>query len=166
MKQTPDRSTKEVLLRAPPARVWKAITDARQFGSWFGVTFPGPFVAGAALVGSIVPTTVDEAVARSQRPYTGRTFEITVEAIEPMRRFAFRWHPFAIEPGVDYSAEPTTLVEFLLEPKGEDTQLTIVESGFDRIPLERRAKAFSANEGGWVAQTQLLTKFLVRPAGG
>ena len=155
-----DRIEKKVLLRAPVERVWSAISDARQFGLWFGVAFDGPFVAGRPLTGRIVPTTVDAEVARLQKPYEGFAFEIVVDRIEPMRLFSFRWHPYAMEPGVDYSKEPMTLVSFTLEEVEGGTQLTISESGFDRIPLARRAKAFTANEGGWSKQIELIAVYV------
>ena len=157
---TPDRIEKKILLRAPLERVWHAIADADQFGTWFGVAFDGPFVAGARLTGRITPTRVDPEVAELQRPHEGKAFEFTVDRIEPMRRLAFRWHPSAVEPGVDYSKEPTTLVVFELEKVPGGTLLTISESGFDQIPLERWAKAFAANEGGWAKQTTLIEKYL------
>jgi uncharacterized protein YndB with AHSA1/START domain len=160
---TTDRIEKRILLRAPIDRVWRAISDASQFGTWFGVAFDGPFVAGARMKARIVPTKVDAEVAASQKQYEGMPFEVAVEGIEPMHLFSFRWHPFAVEPGVAYDSEPTTLVAFVLEEVPGGTQLTITESGFDRIPLERRAKAFSANEHGWEAQTRLIGKFLAFP---
>jgi uncharacterized protein YndB with AHSA1/START domain len=159
-----DRIEKNVLLNAPLARVWRALTDAREFGRWFGVEFDGPFVAGAPLRGVIAPTQADAEVAKMQQPYAGKPFDITVERIEPQRLFSIRWHPYAIEPGVDYSKEPTTLVTFTLEEQPNGVLLTVTESGFDTIPLERRAKAFSANEGGWVLQMTLIEKHLARPA--
>jgi uncharacterized protein YndB with AHSA1/START domain len=161
-----DRIEKRVLLRAPRDRVWRAISDAKQFGSWFGVEFDGPFVAGARLTGRITPTKVDAEVAKSQEPYAGRAFECTIERIEPMRLFSFRWHPFAIDPSVDYSKEPTTLVVFELEEAAGGTELRITESGFDKIPLERRAKAFAANDGGWTAQAKLIEKYLAAAGNG
>ncbi|HWI26175.1 MAG TPA: SRPBCC family protein [Stellaceae bacterium] len=161
-----DRIEKQILLKAPRERVWQAIADARQFGLWFGVAFDGPFVEGARLTGKIVPTTVDPEVAKLQAPHAGAKFEITVDRIEPMRRFSFRWHPFAVDPGVDYAQEPMTLILFELEAVEGGTRLTITESGFDRIPLARRAKAFTANEGGWEKQTQLIAKYLAQPAKG
>jgi uncharacterized protein YndB with AHSA1/START domain len=157
-----DRIEKEVLLRAPLARVWRAISDAKEFGSWFGVKFDAPFAPGVKLRGVVVPTTVDEEVAKAQKPYEGKPFEITVEQMEPERLFSFRWHPYAMEPGVDYSLEPTTLVAFTLEKTAEGIMLTITESGFDQIPLARRAKAFSANEGGWSKQVELIEGYLVQ----
>jgi uncharacterized protein YndB with AHSA1/START domain len=159
-----DRIEKHVWLSASPARVWKALTDAKEFGDWFGVKFDGPFVAGAPVRGVIVPTKADPEIATMQEPYAGKTFEITVDRIEPQRLFSFRWHPYAIEPGIDYSNEPTTLIVFTLEEKPNGVLLTVVESGFDQIPLDRRAKAFTANEGGWEKQMTLIEKHLARSA--
>ena len=157
---TPDHIEKRIVLRAPRERVWRAISDPTQFGSWFGVEFDGPFVAGTRLTGRIRPTTVDAEIARRQEPYAGTAFEVHVDRIEPMRLFSFRWHPYATDAAVDYSKEPTTLVVFELEDVPGGTGLTITESGFDRIPIERRAKAFEANEGGWTAQMTLIEKYL------
>ena len=160
-----DRIEKTILLDAPRERVWRAISDAAQFGMWFGVAFDGPFVEGARVTGKMVPTKVDAEVAKMQEPFRGHPFEFFVERIEPSRRFAFRWRPFAIEPGVDYSAEPMTLVEFLLEEAEGGVLLKISESGFDGIPLARRAKAFAANEGGWTKQALLVAKYLATQSG-
>jgi uncharacterized protein YndB with AHSA1/START domain len=156
----PDAIEKEVFLRAPRARVWRAISDSKEFGAWFGVEFDAPFAVGAALTGRIVPTRVDAAVAASQEKYRGAAFEISVETIDAPNLFAFRWHPFAVEKGVDYAKEPTTLVVFRLEDAAGGTHLTITESGFARIRLERRARAFAANDGGWAAQTALIAKYI------
>ncbi len=164
MTTNTDRIEKKVLLRGSRERVWRAISDSRQFGSWFGVEFDGPFLAGTGMTGRIVPTTVDAEVAKSQKPYEGKAFTISIDRVEPMRFFSFRWHPFAVEPGADYSKEPTTLVAFELEEVSGGTMLTITESGFDRIPLERRAKAFASNEQGWTAQTKLIEKYLALSA--
>jgi uncharacterized protein YndB with AHSA1/START domain len=155
-----DRIEKEVVLRAPLDRVWKAISDADEFGRWFGVRFDGPFVAGESVTGVITPTTVDEDVARAQEPHAGKSDTWQIVAVEPQRRLAFRWHPYAVESGTDYSQEPTTLVEFTLEKAAEGVLLRIVESGFDAIPAERRATAFESNSEGWEAQTQLVRKYL------
>jgi len=157
---TTDRIEKKIVLRAPRERVWNAISDAKQFGTWFGVEFDGPFVAGTHMKGRMTPTKVDRDVAKMQEPYAGKAFDCTIDRIEPMTLFSFRWHPFAIEPDVDYSKEPTTLVVFRLEEVADGTQLTITETGFDKIPLERRAKAFAANDGGWTKQIELIAKYL------
>jgi uncharacterized protein YndB with AHSA1/START domain len=155
-----DRIEKEVLLRAPLERVWRAISNADEFGRWFGVRFDGPFVPGAAVTGVITPTTVDDEVARAQEPHAGKADTWEIVAVEPQRRLAFRWHPYAVESGTDYSQEPTTLVEFTLDESADGVLLRIVESGFDAIPADRRASAFEANSEGWAAQTRLVQKYL------
>jgi uncharacterized protein YndB with AHSA1/START domain len=157
---TSDRIEKEVVLRAPLERVWRAISDADQFGQWFGVRFDGPFVEGSSITGVITPTTVDEEVARMQEPHAGMADTWHIVAIEPRRRLAFRWHPYGVESGVDYAQEPTTLVEFTLAETEDGVLLRIVESGFDKIPAERRASAFDANSEGWAKQTELVRKYL------
>jgi uncharacterized protein YndB with AHSA1/START domain len=162
MPTSTDRIEKKVLLRATRQRVWRALTDSKQFGSWFGVKLDGPFTPGAMMHGTIVPTTADPQVAAMQKPYEGVKFEFEVERIEPERLFSFRWHPFAVEQGVDYSGEDTTLVEFVLEEVPNGILLTVSESGFDRIPLARRARAFSANEQGWSMQLTLIEKYLAQ----
>ena len=159
-----DRIEKQILLRAPLRRVWRALTDAKEFGRWFGTEFDGPFTPGACLRGTIVPTAVDADVAKAQKEYEGLAFDITVEQVEPERLFSFRWHPFAVDRGVDYSAEPTTLIVFRLEEMAGGVRLTVTESGFDRIPLARRAKAFTANEEGWGIQVKLIEAYLARAA--
>jgi uncharacterized protein YndB with AHSA1/START domain len=155
----PDRIEKEVLLKAPLERVWRAISDADEFGQWFGARFDGPFAAGTSVTGTITPTTVDEDVAKSQEPYAGQADTWQIVAVEPQRRLAFRWHPYPVEGG-DYSDEPTTLVEFTLEETADGVLLRIVESGFDAVPEERRAAAFEGNSEGWEAQTRLVRKYL------
>jgi len=138
-----DRIEKKITLRVPPSRVWRALTDAREFGAWFQVKLEGAFAPGARVKGQI------------ETPgYEHLTMEITVERMDPERLFSYRWHPYAIDPEVDYSSEPTTLVEFRLAPAPEGTLLTVVESGFDRIPVARRAEAYRMNDGGWAAQLE------------
>lgn len=154
-----DRIEKEVVLRAPLERVWRAISDADQFGQWFGVRFDGPFVEGASVTGVITPTTVDEDVARMQEPHVGKTDTWQIVAIEPQRRLAYRWHPYPAEAGADEEV-PTTLVEFTLAETDDGVLLRIVESGFDKIPAERRAAAFEGNSQGWAKQTELVRKYL------
>jgi uncharacterized protein YndB with AHSA1/START domain len=112
----------------------------------------------------LVGTAVNAEVASMQKQHAGLPFEITIEQVEPERLFSFRWHPFAIERDVDYSAEPTTLVTFTLEEEADGVLLTVIESGFDRIPLARRAQAFSANDGGWSIMVKVLEEHLVQPA--
>jgi uncharacterized protein YndB with AHSA1/START domain len=136
-----DRIEKTIILRAPRSRVWRALTTPQEFGAWFGVTFTGAFTPGATISGRITTPGYDHL-----------TMEILVERVEPEHLFSYRWHPYAHDPNVDYSAEPTTLCEFRLEDVPEGTRLTVVESGFDRIPASRRDEAFRMNDGGWAAQ--------------
>ncbi len=144
-----DRIEKRVVLRAPRARVWRAITNADEFGTWFRIKLDGAFTAGRAVRGKItIPG------------YEHLTVDMLVERIEPERYFAYRWHPYPIDPKVDYSAEPTTLVEFTLEETEGGTAVTIVESGFDRISLTRRAEAFRMNDQGWAGQIKNLAKYV------
>ena len=159
-----DRIEKKVLLRAPRERVWRAISNAEEFGSWFGVEFDGRFEPGAHMIGTIVPTKADAEVAKTQEPYAGVKFELTVDRVEPMRLFSFRWHPYAVDSSYDYSKEPTTLIEFRLDEAAEGTMLTITESGFDQIPMRRRAEAFTRNEEGWSAQALLVEKYVTQAA--
>jgi len=161
-KSDTDRIQKKTLLRAKRSRVWRAITDSKEFGAWFGMKVDGAFTASTTVKCVITPTTVDPAIAKEQKPYEGMPFELYIEQVEPERVFSFRWHPGVPEPGVDYAKEPTTLVCFELEEVPEGVMLTLTESGFDRIPLARRAKAFAANDGGWTAQMQLIEKYLVQ----
>jgi len=136
-----DRIEKTVFLRAPRSRVWRAVATAEEFGTWFGVKLDGEFSVGARVSGRItIPG------------YQHVTMEITIERVDPERLFSYRWHPYAIDPGVDYSGEPTTLVEFRLEEVTGGTKLTVTESGFDRIPAARRAEAFRMNDQGWTGQ--------------
>lgn len=144
-----DRIEKQVRLSAPRARVWRALTDTQEFGKWFGVKLGGTVTTGAKLRGP-----------KTSPGYEHVTFEVTVEAVDPEKRFSFRWHPYAIEPGVDYSSEPTTLVVFTLEEVEGGTLLTVVESGFDKIPPSRRAKAFEMNSGGWATQMENIKRHL------
>jgi len=160
MNTSTDRIEKQILLNAPLARVWRAISEARQFGSWFGIEFDGEFVPGAPVTGRIIPTTVDPEVAKLQEPHRGKPAVFVIDRVEPMRVFSFKWHPYAIDPAVDYSQEPMTLVVFELREDSQGTLLRITESGFDRIPLARRAAAFQANDGGWSHQSRLIEKYL------
>jgi len=157
-----DRIDKQILLRAARARVWRALTDSTEFGTWFGITFDGPFRPGAKMNGVIVGTKVDPEVAQLQKPHYGKSFEITIEQMEPERLFSFRWHPHAVDAKVDYSGEPATLIVFKLEEEAEGTLLTVTESGFDQIPLARRAEAFKANEQGWEVMIKVVEEYVAR----
>jgi uncharacterized protein YndB with AHSA1/START domain len=142
MKDT-DRIEKQILLRAPRSRVWRALTDSAEFGTWFRVQLETGFAAGQRATGRI-----------TYPGYEHLRFEATVERMEAERLFSFRWHPYAVDPEVDYSAEPTTLVEFRLEEREGGTLLTVVESGFDRVPARRRGEAFLRNSEGWAIQLE------------
>ncbi len=155
-----DQIRKHAVLRAPIERVWRAVSEAERFGAWFGVRFDGPFVEGETVTGRITPTTVDPEVAKFQEPHAGKRFEFLVARIEAPRRIVFRWHPFAVDAARDYRDEPTTEIVFELTETPGGTALTITESGFDRIPLDRRAMAFAANDGGWTHQLRLVEKYL------
>jgi uncharacterized protein YndB with AHSA1/START domain len=159
-----DRIEKKILLRAPQPRVWQALTDSTEFGTWFGIRFDGPFAPGAKVCGTIVPTNVDAEVAKHQKEVEGLAVEVVVERMDPRRLFSFRWHPHAVERGVDYSAELMTLVVFELAEVSQGVLLTVTESGFDGIPLSRRAKAFAANERGWGMVVKLIEKHVVHGA--
>ncbi len=159
-----DRIEKRVTLRAPRARVWGALVDAEQFGRWFGVKLVGSFVVGETVTG-VFDGSLDESAIVAYQKQLGLTPSkvkmpepeavfCTVESIEPERYFAFRWIPYGIDAEADPKNEPTTLVEFRLEEIPEGTLLTIVESGFDRVPAHRRERAFRMNEGGWAAQAE------------
>jgi uncharacterized protein YndB with AHSA1/START domain len=149
-----DRIEKQIILDAPRSRVWRALTDVSQFNSWFGVSLTKRFEPGAEVSGQI-----------ALKGYEQVTMRIWIETMDAERVFSFRWHPYAVEPGVDYSAEPTTLVSFMLEDAPGGTKLTIVESGFDAIPASRRAKAFSMNDKGWTGQAENFRKFLSETQG-
>jgi uncharacterized protein YndB with AHSA1/START domain len=146
---TTDRIEKKILLRAPRTRVWHALTDSKEFGAWFQCAFTEPFRPGATLKGRIT--------------YPGKehlVMEIVIETMEPERLFSYRWHPNAVDPKADYSKEPMTLVEFTLEEAEGGTLLKLVETGFDGIPIARRAEALRKNEGGWAAQMKAIESYL------
>lgn len=161
---TSDRIEKRVSIRAPISRVWQAISDAREFSRWFGIQLQGEFVAGARVTGTFGGQFNEAAIMEHQKklgltpsrirvPEKNLVF-CTVERIEPPRYFSFRWIPYGIDAEADPEAEPTTLVEFFLEAAGEGTVLTVVESGFDRVPAHRRERAFRMDEAGWAAQVE------------
>ena len=141
MNSSTDRIEKQIVLKATRSRVWQALTDAEQFGTWFRVKLETAFVPGRPASGQI-----------TYPGYEHVRFEVQVERMEAERLFSFRWHPYAVDPKVDYSKEPSTLVEFTLEEVADGTRLTVVESGFDRLPAGRRDEAFRMNDGGWAQQ--------------
>ena len=137
-----DKIEKEIDINAPVARVWRALTDHREFGEWFGLAFDAPFKPGKAMTGRF-----------TLKGMEGRTLSVTMVAVEPQTRFALTWHPYPMDQSIDYSLETPTLVEFKLEPKtGGGTKLRVTESGFDKVPAHRRALAFAKNTDGWTWQ--------------
>jgi uncharacterized protein YndB with AHSA1/START domain len=153
MNPSTDRIERTILIKAPRTRVWRALSNAEEFGNWFGVSLKGKaFVAGKRVQGQI-----------TYPGYEHLVFEVEVERVEPERLISFRWHPAAVEPSIDYSSEPTTLVEFELKEVEGGTLLTIVESGFDKIPLPRRLEAFRMNSGGWDQQLKNVETHVATP---
>jgi uncharacterized protein YndB with AHSA1/START domain len=144
-----DRIEKTIILRAPRARVWRALTRGEEFGAWFGMALEGDLAPGARLTGRLTTPGHEHLIV-----------EITVEQVQPEELLSYRWHPYAFEPGVDYASEPTTLVEFHLAEVADGTQLTVVESGFDDIPPERRAIAFRMNDQGWAEQLTHIVRYV------
>jgi uncharacterized protein YndB with AHSA1/START domain len=144
-----DDIRKQVDLKAPPGRVWQALTDAGQFGTWFRVRLETPFIAGQAASGNI-----------THPGYEHIRFNVLVEEMRAPELFVLRWHPYAMDPAVDYSAEPMTRIEFRLEPLGSGTRLTVTESGFDRISEHRRAECIRMNDSGWAAQMENIRAFV------
>jgi len=144
-----DRIEKEIVMKAPRAKVWRALTDAAEFGKWFGVEMKDTFAPGARAQGRI-----------THPGYEHLTLDMTVERMEPERLFSWRWHPYAVDPKQDYSSEPTTLIECELTDVPGGTRLRVVESGFDRIPLARRAEAYRMNSEGWAEQVQNIARYL------
>jgi uncharacterized protein YndB with AHSA1/START domain len=139
---TPDRMEKKITLKATPERVWRALANSREFGQWFRADLRDDFKPGATVRGKILSP-----------GYEHLTLEMTIERMDKEKLFSFRWHPNATEPDRDYSNEPTTLVEFRLEPAGDGTLLTLTESGFSKLPDSDR-KAFDQNSSGWDEQLQ------------
>ena len=146
-----DRIERQILLRAPRDRVWRALTDPAEFGSWFGVRIDGAFAPGTHARGTI-----------THPGYEHLKWEITVVRMEPELVFSWRWHPYAIDPDFDYSNEPTTLVVFELYEAAGGTRLDLVESGFDRIPIARREEAHRMNSEGWTQQMKAIEKHLAK----
>lgn len=144
-----DRIEKRIELRAPISRVWRALTDHHEFGDWFGVKLDSPFEPGQVSRGRI-----------TNPGYEHLEWEVVVQAMEPERLFSFTWHPNAVDPAIDYSGEPPTLVEFRLERTAGGTLLLLTESGFDKIPSERRDAAFRGNDSGWSGQMKRIEAYV------
>ena len=146
-----DRIEKRIELKAPVSRVWRALTDHREFGEWFRVKLDGPFVPGQISRGKIL-----------QPGYEHVKWEAIVQKMEPERLFSFTWHPYSVDPKIDYSTETPTLVEFRLEKTSTGTLLLLTESGFDKIPAHRRLEAFRMNDGGWTAQLKNVEAYVTQ----
>jgi uncharacterized protein YndB with AHSA1/START domain len=146
-----DRIEKRIQLEASRERVWRAVTDSQEFGTWFKCALEGPFQVGKPIKGRI-----------THPGYEHLTFEWLVDRMDAPSVFAYRWHPYAVDPKVDYSGEETTRVEFRLEEKDGGTLLTVTESGFDKIPAARRAEAVRMNDGGWTAQMKNIEAYLAK----
>ena len=144
-----DRIEKRIELKAPVSRVWRALTDHREFGEWFKVKLEGPFVAGKVARGQI-----------THPGYEHVQMEMVVQTIERERLFSFTWHPYGIDPKVDYSKETPTLVEFRLEKSAVGTLLEVTESGFDKVPSGRRDEAFRMNDNGWAQQMKNIESYV------
>ncbi|MGO1000684.1 SRPBCC family protein [Lysobacter sp. CA196] len=150
MNASTDRIEKQILLKAPRTRVWQALADAESFGEWFGVRFEGQrFVPGQTTQGRI-----------TYPGYEHLLMQVEVQRVEPERLLSFHWHPYAVDPEVDYSQEAPTLVEFTLEEVDGGTLLRVVESGFDRVPASRRDEAFRMNSGGWDEQMSNIERYV------
>jgi len=148
LHKTTDRIEKEIVLRAPRARVWRALANAEEFGAWFGIKLDGAFAPGARVNGQMTSPGHEHV-----------TIEFAIQRMDPESRLSYRWHPYPVA-GMDYSSEPTTLVEFRLEEVAIGTQLTVVESGFDRIPPARRAEAFRMNDAGWAEELENIARYV------
>jgi uncharacterized protein YndB with AHSA1/START domain len=140
---------KHAHLNAAPARVWKALTDYKEFGQWFGVKLEGPFIVGETVAGKIIYPEMEHL-----------QWAVDVITMEPERLFSFTWHPYAIDATIDYSTETPTLVEFRLEPAGSGTHLVLTESGFEKLPANRRLEAFRMDEEGWIEQMENIAKYV------
>ena len=153
MNKSTDRIERTILLKAPRSRVWRALSNAEEFGNWFGVALKGKvFAAGQRVQGQI-----------TYPGYEHIVFEVLIERLEPERLLSWRWHPYAIDPSVDYSKEPTTLVVFELKEIEGGTLLSVVESGFDNVPVSRRLEAFRMNSGGWDEQVKNIERHVTTP---
>lgn len=154
MNTQTDRIERQIVLKAPRSRVWRALSNAEEFGTWFGVALQGKtFAAGQRMQWQM----------NGSCGHDDLTFDVVIERLEPEDLMSYRWHPYAVDPAIDYSQEPTTLVEFTLQEVGEGTLLNIVESGFDKVPLARRLEAFQMNSGGWDSQIKNIEAYVATP---
>lgn len=150
-----DKIEKQIVVKAPIARVWRAISDSEQFGEWFRVKLDGPFVLGEVTTGKVTVPGFEHMIWRS-----------VTTVIEAERRLAFTWNPYDYEPYDDETEAaradaPQMLVEFRLESTDEGTRVTIVESGFASLPDDARREAmFLRNEGGWNEQVSNIKNYV------
>jgi len=144
-----NRIEKHIDLKAAPARVWKALTNHKEFGEWFGVKLEAPFVVGKTVPGKI-----------TYPGFEHMKWAVDVKKMETEKHFSFTWHPYAMDPAVDYDLETPTLVEFTLEARGTGTRLTVTESGFDKLPANRRLEAFRMDTEGWIEQMENIAKYV------
>jgi uncharacterized protein YndB with AHSA1/START domain len=144
-----NRIEQRIELKASVSRVWRALTDYREFGEWFRVKLDGPFIEGQTTTGQV-----------THPGYEHLKWKVLVQKIEPERLFSFTWHPYAVDPKIDYSKETPTLVEFRLEKIADGTLLTVTESGFDKIPSDRRLEAFKRDSEGWAAQVKNIEAYV------
>lgn len=142
-----NRIERHIDLKAPPARVWRALTDYKEFGQWFGCDFEGPFVVGQSVRGKL-------------HHLADEKWAIDVKKMDPERLFAFTWHPYPVDTSIDYSKETPTLVEFTLTPSGSGTHLIVTESGFEKLPAGRRLEAFRKNNDGWIVQLENIANYV------
>lgn len=149
MTTSTDRIEKTIVLQANQSRVWRALSDSTEFGAWFCFEFDGPFVPGEILAGRVTSSSCANV-----------TFRMAIEKMEAESLFSYRWHPHAVDPDFDYSSEEMTLVEFRLAAEGDTTRVTVIESGFDKVPESRRDVAFRMNNGGWDQQIQNLERYV------
>jgi uncharacterized protein YndB with AHSA1/START domain len=144
-----NRIEKQIELKAPLSRVWRALTNSREFGEWFGVKIDGPFMAGKPATGQI-----------TLKGYEHLKVWLLIQEVQPESLFSYQWHPYAIDPNIDYSQEEPTLVEFRLSKTESGTLLRVTESGFDKIPAHRRAEAMRMNDSGWAQQIKNIERYV------
>ena len=154
-----DRIEKSAVLHASLERVWQAVSDSGQFGTWFGMEIDQPFVEGTTVMGVMSATAVDDEIAAQQKPHAGAPCPLRIVTVDPPKRLAFRWNPV---PDPEF-ADVTTLVEFTLTEVDDGVLLEIVESGFDALPASHRTTAFDNNSGGWAAQLNLIGRYVTEP---
>ena len=143
------RIDRTIEIAAPPERVWRALTDVAELSEWFQVTIEGHIAPGSELwMTSVLPQ------------HAGQRWPVRILELTPPRRVVWQWHPGEVDPARDYSREPQTTVTFTLEPSEQGTRLSLAETGFDALALERRAKAFADNSQGWTEVLDWLQRYV------